>query len=59
MVDDHLGRDHRVLDRLREIGATLSGCEESVLQDRPLFHVRRRRFAILQWRVIATAVPVG
>lgn len=46
MADDQVGRDQRALDRLREICATFSGCEESVLQDRPLFHVRRRRFAI-------------
>jgi predicted DNA-binding protein (MmcQ/YjbR family) len=38
--------DEQVLERLRAICATLRGCEEGVLQDRPLFHVRRRRFAI-------------
>ena len=46
MADDQDDRDQRVLNRLREICATFSGCEESILQDRPLFHVRRRRFAI-------------
>jgi predicted DNA-binding protein (MmcQ/YjbR family) len=38
--------DNQALARLRRICAELTGCEESVLQDRPLFHVRRRRFAI-------------
>ena len=46
MTDEQVALDQRVLDRLRAICATFSGCEESVLQGRPLFHVRRRRFAI-------------
>ena len=32
--------------RIRRICAALPGAEEGELQDRPLFHVRRRRFAI-------------
>lgn len=46
MVDDQLRRDEEVLRRLRQICATFEGSEEAVLQDRPLFHVSRRRFAI-------------
>lgn len=43
---DRVRRDEMVLDRLRQICATFDDCEEGVLQDRPLFHVNRRRFAI-------------
>lgn len=39
-------RDDEVLACVRQICAALDGAEESVLQDRPLFHVGRRRFAI-------------
>lgn len=46
MVDDEARRDQRVLDRIREICEMFGGCEESILQGRPMFHVRRRRFAI-------------
>ena len=46
VVDVALRRDQEVLARLREICATLAGCEEAVLQDRALFRVGRRRFAI-------------
>ena len=46
MVDGQLRRDEEVLARLREICEQLGGCEETVLQDRPLFRVGRRRFAI-------------
>jgi predicted DNA-binding protein (MmcQ/YjbR family) len=45
-MEDQVGRDQQVLDRLRQICATFDGCEEGILQDRPLFHVNRRRFAI-------------
>jgi predicted DNA-binding protein (MmcQ/YjbR family) len=38
--------DLAALARIRAICARLPGAEEGVLQDRPLFHVRRRRFAI-------------
>ena len=38
--------DERALTRLRDICAAFEGAEEDFLQDRPLFHVRRRRFAI-------------
>lgn len=38
--------DEQVLERLRRICSTFDDCEEGVLQDRPLFHVNRRRFAI-------------
>ena len=46
VVDERVRRDEEVLARVRQICAGLEGAEESVLQDRPLFHVRRRRFAI-------------
>lgn len=45
-MDDRAGRDQEVLDRVRLICTRFDGCEEGVLQDRPLFHVNRRRFAI-------------
>ena len=35
------------LERIRKICARFPEAEEGTLQDRPLFHVRRRRFAIL------------
>ena len=38
--------DARTLDRLRRICLAFPEADESTLQDRPLFHVRRRRFAI-------------
>lgn len=38
--------DDAVLTELRRICRRLPGTEEDTLQDRPLFHVRRRRFAI-------------
>jgi predicted DNA-binding protein (MmcQ/YjbR family) len=38
--------DDRDLERIRAICAAFPEAEEDVLQDRPLFHVRRRRFAI-------------
>jgi predicted DNA-binding protein (MmcQ/YjbR family) len=38
--------DDRDLERIRAICAAFPDAEEDVLQDRPLFHVRRRRFAI-------------
>jgi len=34
------------LDKLRQICGLFPEAEEGLLQDRPLFHVRRRRFAI-------------
>ena len=46
MADEEVEVDQRVLDRIRRICAALTGTEEGLLQDRPLFHVRRRRFAI-------------
>jgi hypothetical protein len=46
MADHDIETDQRVLDRLRSMCAVLAGSEEGLLQDRPLFHVRRRRFAI-------------
>jgi predicted DNA-binding protein (MmcQ/YjbR family) len=45
-MEEQARRDEQVLDRLRQICAALSGCEEGVFQNRPLFHVNRRRFAI-------------
>ena len=45
-IDDPTEADQRVLARLRQICAAFDGAEEGSLQDRPLFHVRRRRFAI-------------
>ena len=38
--------DHVDLIRIRGICSRFPEAEESTLQDRPLFHVRRRRFAI-------------
>jgi predicted DNA-binding protein (MmcQ/YjbR family) len=38
--------DRLVLARVREICRAFPGAEEGDLQDRPLFHVKRRRFAI-------------
>ena len=38
--------EERVLARLRGICATFDGADEGLLQDRPLFRVGRRRFAI-------------
>ena len=38
--------DERDLERIRAISLRFPAAEEGLLQDRPLFHVRRRRFAI-------------
>ena len=38
--------DEIVLGRVREICERFDGVDEGALQDRPLFRVRRRRFAI-------------
>ena len=38
--------DDGALDRIRAVCLGLPGVEEAVLQDRPLFRVGRRRFAI-------------
>jgi predicted DNA-binding protein (MmcQ/YjbR family) len=38
--------DAGALERIRRICRRFPGAEEGLLQDRPLFHVRRRRFAI-------------
>lgn len=46
MTERHVDSDQQVLERIRGICATFPGAAESLLQDRPLFHVRRRRFAI-------------
>ena len=46
MVEDQVRRDQEALGRVRQICARFEGSEEGVLQDRPLFHVGRRRFAI-------------
>ena len=39
--------DDEALRRIRATCSGLDGAEESELQDRPMFHVRRRRFAIV------------
>lgn len=46
MAHDHVDADQEVLAKIRAICATFEGSAESLLQDRPLFHVSRRRFAI-------------
>jgi predicted DNA-binding protein (MmcQ/YjbR family) len=46
MDDLEVQPDEEALARIRQICAAFDGAEESVLQDRPLFHVGRRRFAI-------------
>ncbi len=46
MAHEHDEQDQQVLERVRGICLTFDGAAESLLQDRPLFHVRRRRFAI-------------
>ncbi len=46
VVGDHVKGDQQVLEKIRGICATFEGSAESLLQDRPLFHVGRRRFAI-------------
>jgi predicted DNA-binding protein (MmcQ/YjbR family) len=38
--------DGPTLERIRAICLSFAGAEEDLLQNRPLFHVRRRRFAI-------------
>lgn len=45
-MDDALRRDEEVLERLRQLCAAFDDCDEGLLQNRPLFHVHRRRFAI-------------
>ena len=47
MTAEQVEGDERVLDRVRRICAALPGSDEGLLQDRPLFHVRRRRYAIV------------
>ncbi len=48
-----MNSDIEVLEGIRDLCGGLPGAEESLLQDRPLFHVRRRRFAIFN----ADSVP--
>ena len=43
---DDAAQDSKVLARVRRICLALADAEEGTLQDRPLFHVRRRHFAI-------------
>ena len=38
--------DEQALTRIRRICSGLAGAEEARLQERPLFHVARRRFAL-------------
>ncbi len=38
--------DERDLERIRALCLRFPAADEGLLQDRPLFHVRRRRFAI-------------
>jgi len=38
--------DAAALERVRKLIARFAGADEDLLQNRPLFHVRRRRFAI-------------
>ncbi len=47
MAHEHDDEDQQVLERIRGICLTFDGAAESLLQNRPLFHVRRRRFAIV------------
>jgi predicted DNA-binding protein (MmcQ/YjbR family) len=44
---DEVARDGEVLERIRRICLELPEAEEGTLQGRALFHVRRRRFAIV------------
>lgn len=62
------GPDARALARIREFCARFPEAEEDLLQDRPLFHVRRRRFAIFngdvspprrRWQSFARSVHVA
>ena len=46
VAHDPFALDQQVLDRIRAICSGLQGSAEGVLQDRPLFHVGRRRFAL-------------
>ena len=46
MARDLADDEQTALARIRAICATFEGAAESLLQDRPLFHVKRRRFAI-------------
>ncbi len=41
--------DNPDLTTIRQICSLYPEAEEGLLQDRPLFHVRRRRFAIYNW----------
>ncbi len=45
-MTDHQNADDLNLDRIRSICSRFPEAEEGQLQERPLFHVRRRRFAI-------------
>jgi predicted DNA-binding protein (MmcQ/YjbR family) len=45
-VDDERRLDDTALERVRRICLSFPGAEEAELQDRPLFHVRRKRFAL-------------
>ena len=45
-ANDERERDDLAFGRIRAICLGFGGAEESELQDRPLFHVRRRRFAL-------------
>lgn len=46
MADDDADGDEKALARIRSVCGRFEGSAEDRLQDRPLFHVRRRRFAI-------------
>jgi predicted DNA-binding protein (MmcQ/YjbR family) len=43
---DDVASDNRDLSRIRRICERLPGCDEGQLQDRPLFRVGNRRFAL-------------
>lgn len=45
-MHEDAGIDAEVLDRVRSLCRRLPGADEGALQDRPLFRVGRRRFAI-------------
>jgi YjbR len=45
-IDEARRLDDIALERVRRICFSFPGAEEAELQDRPLFHVRRRRFAL-------------
>jgi hypothetical protein len=46
-MNNPLNADKADLVRIRQICSRFPEAEEGALQDRPLFHVRRRRFAIV------------